>query len=233
MNTPGPRDETEDLRRQIGQTRADMGRTVTQIEYRVSPSSVARRQVRKVQGGLGRARTAVMGSPEYDWPTPSTSGDGDGDLRGQASEYADRAREQASEYSDRAREQASAYADQARATAQEAPERAREATAGNPLAAGLVAFGIGALAGTLLPASEPERRAAGKLREEFEEPAREEAQRAGEQVRDRVQSRAQEGAEQVKATAQEAADRTQGQAQASGERLQEHAKSASEDVRQR
>lgn len=223
MNDPSRRDDPERLRDDIARTRADLGRTVTQIEYRVSPRVVARRQVRKVQDGVGRARTAVMGSPEYDTARSRPSGqfDREIDIRDQASEKAGQAREQASQ-----------YADQARETVQEAPERVKEATAGNPLAAGLIAFGVGALAGTLLPSSETERQAAQKLRDEFEEPLREEGQRAGERVRDRVQTRAQDATEQVKATAQDATERTKQEAQSSAQEVQEHAKSAGEDVRQ-
>lgn len=224
MNEPERRDDPEELRREIARTRADLGRTVTQIEYRVSPRVVARRQVRKAKGGLGRVRTAVMGSPDYD--------ESGRDVRDQASEYADRTREQTSEYADRTREQASQYAEQARETLEEAPQRAREATAGNPLAAGLIALGVGAIAGSLLPSTRPEREAASKLREQFEEPVRQEAQRAGEQVRERVQERAQEGVDEVKGTAQQAAERTKGEARSSAEDVQHHAKGAADDVRQ-
>ena len=47
----------------------------------------------------------------------------------------------------------------------EAPDQLRSRTAGNPLAAGLIAFGIGWLAGSLLPASAPEQQAANKVKD--------------------------------------------------------------------
>lgn len=46
-----------------------------------------------------------------------------------------------------------------------APEATRQRAQGNPLAAGLIAFGVGWLAGSILPASRAERQAAATLKE--------------------------------------------------------------------
>src|SRR6201992_1333141 len=56
-----------------------------------------------------------------------------------------------------------ASAVQARASA--APDRLRRQAAGNPLAVGLIAVGVGWLAGSLLPASSAEERVATKVKE--------------------------------------------------------------------
>lgn len=206
MNTGGyDSEKPEEIRRDIQQTRARMGETVDELDYRVHPRHIADRQVNRVRTRITRARTAVMGSPEH--------GRGDGgttsDVRQQASEYADTARD----------------------TVQQAPERARDATRGNPLAAGLIAFGVGAIAGSLLPSTDVEQRAANTLRDEFEEPVKENLQAAGQEVQGRVRERAQEGVEEVKQTAQEAAESTKQDAQASAQSVREHAQDASQDVR--
>lgn len=207
----------EQIRRDIEQTRASMGRTVDELEYRAHPRHIADRQASRVRARITRARTAVMGSPDYD----PGGGAGSGDVRQQASESVDKAREQASEYAASARERA-----------QQAPDRAKEAARGNPLAAGLVAFGVGAIAGSLLPSTDAEQRAANTLRDEFEEPVKEDLQSAGQQVQGRVQERAQQGMEEVKQTAQDAAETTKQDARSSAQSVSEHAKDAGQDVRQ-
>lgn len=111
------------------------------------------------------------------------------------------------------RDRTGEYMSGAKETVQQTPERAMQATRGNPLAAGAVAFGAGALAGTLLPSSDAERRAAGRLRDEFEEPVREELQRSGQNIGDAVQQRAKEAGDEVKQTAQQATDQVKQEAQ--------------------
>ncbi|HLS72655.1 MAG TPA: DUF3618 domain-containing protein, partial [Actinomycetaceae bacterium] len=59
----------------------------------------------------------------------------------------------ASDANDSVRDQASHASDMAR----EAPHRVKEKAEGNPLAAGLVAFGVGLLAAGLIPSSRKER----------------------------------------------------------------------------
>ena len=50
--------------------------------------------------------------------------------------------------------------------AQDAPHEVRRATQGNPLAAGLVAFGVGLLVSAMLPASQAEKRAVRSAKED-------------------------------------------------------------------
>lgn len=111
---------------------------------------------------------------------------------------------------------------------QDAPERLEHATRGNPIAAGLIAAGVGALAGSLLPSSEPERKLGTNLREEFEEPVRNELQHAAEQMGEELRDEAQHSAEEIKSTAQESAERTRQDAQDSARRLQDGAQAASQ-----
>ncbi len=115
-------------------------------------------------------------------------------------------------------------AEEAKDAVQNAPDKVEEATRGNPLAAGLIAAGIGALAGSLFPASGAERRLASELRDEFEEPLRSELQHAGQEMTDELRDHAQHSAEQVKSTAQDAAETTKQDAQSSAESLQDEAK---------
>jgi hypothetical protein len=194
--------EPDQLRREIAATRTDMDRTLAELEDRVSPTRIKERQTAKVRSRWSDVKTSVMGS------------------------------------ADDAQDRGAALADQAQGSLQDAqqavkhsPQQLEDATRGNPLAAGLIAFGIGALAGSLLPASAPERKVASELRDQFEEPVKEQLQRSGDEVRTELQDHAQVAVEDTKRTAQQAAERVQTDAQVSAEQVQVQAEDAAETVR--
>ncbi|PRZ18476.1 DUF3618 domain-containing protein [Nesterenkonia sandarakina] len=67
---------------------------------------------------------------------------------------------------DDASSEVSESAHHAASSARRAPQELKHKTQGNPLAAGLIALGAGWLAASILPASEPEKRAAAKLEDQ-------------------------------------------------------------------
>ena len=84
----------------------------------------------------------------------------------------------------------------------------RRRTEGNPLAAGLIAFGAGWLLASLIPASEPEQQAASQVKDFATEQGRPVAQQlgeAGQQAAQQLRESAQERVEYVKDTATDAA----------------------------
>lgn len=100
-----------------------------------------------------------------------------------------------------------------------APAAVRRQTQGNPLAAGLVAFGVGMIAASLLPASQPEQELASKAQDkagDLAEPVKAKAQEFADGMREPVQH----SVEQVKATATDAASETADQARSSVEDVQ-------------
>jgi uncharacterized protein YjbJ (UPF0337 family) len=196
--------QPEDLRHDIARTRADMDQTLAQIEDRVSPSRIRDRQVDRVRGRWERARTAVMGSEGPD------------------------AQQRASQVSGRAGDAAQQAAERAKQT----PERMEEMTRGNPLAAGLIAFGLGARGGSLAPSSAPERQLASGLRDEFEEPVKGELQAAGDGMKQDLQEHAQHAVEETKRTAQDAADRTTDEARGRAEQVRGEAERAADNVQE-
>jgi hypothetical protein len=127
-------------------------------------------------------------------------------------------------------------------TAQGAPAQLRGKTAGNPIAAGLVAFGLGLLVASAIPASRTERdlvergkqsdavqgaaqgvkEAAQDVADHLREPARE----AVEQVK----ATATEGAQEVKEKATEGAAEVKGAAAAETESVKQEAKDTKESV---
>ncbi|WP_243075518.1 DUF3618 domain-containing protein [Microbacterium sp. SS28] len=87
---------------------------------------------------------------------------------------------------------------------------------GNPLAAGLVAFGAGLLLASLFPASDKERELAAKV-EEKAQPLMDEVKDAAREVGENLKEPAQDAVTSVKDTAQSAAQHVADEAASSGE----------------
>ncbi|HKC26520.1 MAG TPA: DUF3618 domain-containing protein [Jatrophihabitans sp.] len=101
-----------------------------------------------------------------------------------------------------------------------APQTVRAQTQGNPLAAGLIAFGVGMLLSSLAPASQAEQQVAGNAESKAKELA-EPLKQTGQQLADDMKQPMQDAVEQVKSTASTAAADTADQT-----------KSATQDVKQ-
>jgi ElaB/YqjD/DUF883 family membrane-anchored ribosome-binding protein len=89
---------------------------------------------------------------------------------------------------------------QAAATARQVPDATRQQVEGNPLAAGVIAFGAGMLVSALLPASKPERDLA-RMAEPAVRAASDELRSTGQGLVDELREPAREAAEQLKETA--------------------------------
>jgi hypothetical protein len=114
---------------------------------------------------------------------------------------------------DRVSSAASTVAD----TATSAPEVARSKTRGNPLAAGLIAFGVGWLASSLLPATQKEQDVAGAVRDkasEHTDAIKQPLADATNEMKDNMREPVQHAAESVKSTAQDGAANVQDEARA-------------------
>ncbi|WP_448629194.1 DUF3618 domain-containing protein [Cellulomonas soli] len=142
-----------------------------------------------------------------------------------AHRQAARARSAVGRVTDRVMGAASTGADEAGAVAgsvgeaaRDLPHRAAQSARGNPLAAGLVAFGVGWLVSSLLPSTRPEQELATAAKEQVA-PLVEE-----------VKEVAQDAAEHLRAPAQDAAAVKDRAAQA-GSTLREEGMDAAQDVR--
>jgi hypothetical protein len=89
----------------------------------------------------------------------------------------------------------------------EAPEAVVRQTQGNPVAAGLIAFGAGLLAASLLPETEAERRVAHEVAKRADELAAP-LMESGRQIASEVGETVKDAASEVKDTAAEAASTT-------------------------
>jgi ElaB/YqjD/DUF883 family membrane-anchored ribosome-binding protein len=212
--------DPEAIRRQIEQTQRELSYDVDALNEKVNPSRVMDRRVSAAKGRFSRARERVMGSAH--------------DTRAAAQYRTQSATGTVQDRAQDAAESVQGAAQQAAQAVQQAPDTIVRQAQGNPLAAGLIAFGVGWLVSSLLPASERERQLAqqaeASVREHKDEllaPAKQAAQEVGEQLRpaaeqavEEVRSTAQDAAQTVKQEGQSAAQDVQGQAQQSRQTVQ-------------
>jgi hypothetical protein len=112
-----------------------------------------------------------------------------------------------------------------------APAMARSRTRGNPLAAGLVAFGAGLLVASLLPASEKEAQAAGAVKEKAE-PLKQEATSVAKEAAEHLKEPAREAVDSVKETATEAAQTVKAEGTSAAQDVRADAQDAQRSVRE-
>ncbi|MEU8264102.1 DUF3618 domain-containing protein [Micromonospora sp. NPDC048999] len=132
-------------------------------------------------------------------------------------------------------QQMSAAAGSMRDQARELGQQSRQQAQGNPLAAGLIAFGAGLLVSALIPASRSERQWAGQAKgmaQQHSGELREQASQVGHQMRDNLREPAKHAAQSVGSTAVHGASAVQGQAKSSAQQVQGQAQGAAGELRQ-
>jgi hypothetical protein len=208
------------IRRQIEDTRRELSYDVDALNEKVNPARVVDRRVTAAKGKMTNLKEKVMGSAhDTTYHAQGAASNAAGSVQSAASSAADSVQGAAAS---------------AATAVQQAPDTIVRQTQGNPLAAGLIAFGVGWLVSSLLPASEKEKQLAQQaesaVREHKDallEPAKQAAQEIGEQLKpaaqeavESVKSTAQDAAATVKDEGQSAVQDVQGQAQQSKERVQ-------------
>jgi uncharacterized protein YjbJ (UPF0337 family) len=224
--------DPEVIRRQIEDTRRDLSYDVDALNEKVNPARVMDRRVEHAKGRFVRAKDRVMGGVNT----------GTSQAQGTAHNAMGTAQNAMGSVQDAASSAAGSVqgaASSAASAVQEAPDQIVRQTQGNPMAAGLIAFGVGWLVSSLLPASQKETQLAQQaetaVREHKDallEPAKQAAQEMGEQLKpaaqdamESVKSTAQDAAGTVKDQGQSAVQDVQGQAQDSKETVQSQASS--------
>lgn len=201
----------EQIQQQIERTRGELSDDVDRLTEKVSPPRVASRQVGRVKARAGSLRDKVMGSAD----------DGSG-LRGAGSSLGSTAgdmKDAVGSAGGSAKDAIGSATGTAKDAVTSAPDTIRSQAQGNPLAAGLVAFGVGMVISSLLPASQREQQLAAQAEDKAKGLA-EPAKQAGQHLAEELKPAAQQAVDEVKSTAQDAAAQTT-----------EQAKSAAEDVR--
>ncbi|MEY9852261.1 gas vesicle protein [Leifsonia sp. EB41] len=166
---------------------------------KVTPSKIADRQKRKVKGALHSFTGRIMGSDD---PYDQHRGVGEaaGDAIGEAKD----------------------------ATV-DASKRAVAKAEGNPVAVGLIAFGVGLLAASLIPASEKEQELAAKAKDAAQ-PVLHEAADVGKQMAQDLKEPAQEAVQAVRDTAQESVETVKAEAVDRATDVAEDARDAGQHV---
>lgn len=185
---------------------------VEAVNDRVNPSRIVRRRTARLRVGMQNVRESVMGTVEEVEPSRATES----------------VRSGAQQASRRVSRAAGSLAEDARA----APDVVRGQTQGNPLLAGLVAFGGGMMLAAALRPSEKERQAAQRIVEGLE-PLKEQAVTAGRSVAGELQQSAQARAERLKEQASSRARRVKSEAQGSAEEVKGRAGGATKRVQKR
>lgn len=110
-------------------------------------------------------------------------------------------------------------------------QKVTQKTKGNPLAAGLIAFGAGLLLSSLVPPSEKERELSQTLKEKAE-PLTQQLQGAASEVASNLKEPAQDALQSVKDTAAEGTENVKQEAKDQGSAVQDRARVAQQNLRQ-
>ena len=201
-----------EIQRNIEQTRASLSADVDRLNEKVSPGKVVSRRVDRLKGSATSVRDLVMGSAD------------EGNQTNRHLAFWESGRHAANDSvgsgASSVKDAMGSAATSAGGAAAAAPQAVRRQTQGNPIAAGVIAFGIGWLLSSLPPASARERDVA-KVAEDKASELAEPAKQTAREVADNLQEPLQHSAEQVKAAATNAATATA-----------DEAKSAVDDVKQ-
>jgi hypothetical protein len=210
------------IRRQIEDTRRELSYDVDALNEKVNPARVVDRRVTAAKGHVTNLKEKVMGSAH---DTTSSA-------QGMASNAAGSVQDAASSAADSVQNAAST----AVGAVQQAPDTVIRQAQGNPLAAGLIAFGVGWLVSSLLPASQKEKQLAQQAEtavQEHKDVLLEPARQAAQEIGDQLKPAAQEAMESVKSTAQDAASTVAEEGKSAAQDVQGQAQQSKDTVQSR
>ncbi|MCC3280058.1 DUF3618 domain-containing protein [Arthrobacter sp. zg-Y40] len=191
----------DEIRADIEATRRRLGTNVDAVADKVTPSHIVQRQTDKVKDKVFGVKDKVMGVADSMGNSASNAGGSVSDGMSAAG---------------------SAVSD--------APGRVVNKAQGNPMAAGLIAFGAGLLAASLIPASEKERVAADNIKTAAQ-PMTDELAGAAKEMAEGLKEPAQEAMDNIKSTATDAAQNVKSEGQAAAADVKDSATEAPQNVR--
>ncbi|HEY6501743.1 MAG TPA: DUF3618 domain-containing protein [Streptosporangiaceae bacterium] len=200
--------DPDQIRGNIELTQQNLSADVDALTEKVSPPRIVERRVQRTRSAVTSFKDRIMGGTSE-----------------RTSNLGDTVGSSASSAKDSVAGAASSAAD----AAGSAPGLARQRTRGNPLAAGLIAFGAGWLVASLLPATEPEQQVASQVKDVATEkgrPVAQQLQQAGQDAAQDLRESAQQRAQSVKETAADAASTVRDEAQSRASDVTDHAEEA-------
>lgn len=215
-------DNPDAIRSDIEATRARLGTNVDAVADKVTPSNIVHRQTDKVKDAVTGVKERIMGAADSATSTVQDrvhSGGG----------HTTDALHSTGDTLHGAKDTAAAKLSDAGTAISHAPDQVKTKTQGNPLAAGLIAFGAGMLVSSLIPPSQKEREAAQQLKTAAEPLATQVTDAAKDMVQD-LKEPAQEAMENVKATATEGVQNVKNEGQGAVTDVKDRATDAKDHV---
>jgi hypothetical protein len=207
------------IRRQIEDTRANLSYEVDALNEKVNPTRVVDRRVGKAKSTVTGLKDKVFGAAhDTTHHAHGTASNAAGSVQGAASNAVGSAQHAASS---------------AVGAVQSAPDTIQRQAQGNPLAAGLIAFGVGWLVSSLLPTSEKEKELAAQAESavrEHSQPLVDQAKNVAQEIGDNLKPAAQDAVESVKSTAQEGVQTVKSEGQSAAQDVQGTAVDAKQTV---
>jgi gas vesicle protein len=200
--------DPDQIRGNIELTQQNLSADVDALTEKVSPPRIVERRVQRTRSAMTNVKDRIMGGTSE-----------------RTSNLSDTVGSSVSSARDSVAGAASSAAD----AAGSAPGLARQRTRGNPLAAGLIAFGAGWLVASLLPATEPEQQVASQVKDVATEkgrPVAQQLQQAGQDAAQDLRESAQQRAQSVKETAADAASTVRDETQSQASDVTDHAQEA-------
>ena len=200
----------------IEATRASLSRDIDELTDKVNPTRVVERRKEAARGRLSAIRDKVMGAAP-DMGAVASKVPGVGSSTGSSGPG----------MAQRASDAASGVGGSVSHTASDAVDTLGAKAQGNPLAAGLVAFGAGMLISALLPATEKETQVAQRAvdaAKEHGQPILDEAKSVGQEMGQDLKESATQSAQQVAATAQDSAQTVKEEGRSSAQTVKDEAR---------
>jgi hypothetical protein len=229
-------DDPEQIRREIERTQDALSNDVDALTEKVTPGRIVERRVQRARGTAARWKDKVMGSnPMQSGTARDTAQQVAGSVSGTASSAASSVSDAASGAASTVTGAASGAASTVTGAVSEAPQFARQQAQGNPLAAGLIAFGAGWLISSLLPATRREQELADQAKNKATElgrPVADAAKQAAIEAKENLAEPAQEAVESVRSTATDAGRTVADEGRAAAGNVQGQAQESAGNARQ-
>ncbi|MGG6381920.1 DUF3618 domain-containing protein [Paenarthrobacter sp. NEAU-H11] len=216
-------DNPDAIRSDIEATRARLGTNVDAVADKVTPSNIVHRQTDKVKDAVTGVKEKIMGTADSATNTVN-------DRMHSGAGHTSNAMHSTGDTLHGARDNVASTLSDAGTAISNAPDQVKAKTQGNPLAAGLIAFGAGMLISSLIPASDKEREAAQQLKTAAEPLATQVTDAAKDMAQD-LKEPAQQAMENVKATATDAAQNVKTEGQHAATDVKDRATDATSNVK--
>lgn len=231
MTTP---DDPDQIRRDIERTQAHLSSDVNAFADKVTPGRIVERRVDRAKATAGRVKDTIMGSD----PRASaqhTASTAAGTVSDAASHAAGTVTDAATHAAGTLTDAASTATSTTAQAVQDAPRIARRQARGNPIAAGLIAFGAGWLVSSLLPATRREQELAEQVKDhagDLSQPLADAAKQAAEQVKGNLTEPVQQAVDQVRSTTTDAGQTVAAESRSAAEQVKNQATDSAGTVRE-